>query len=148
VLLLLHRIAASVILLALIVRAALPVLPMYVCAGMGGMHLLHPCCPSPSVDTATLDSDATAVGHSDDHALLSARCCERADVPSITLQSAPRSIKPAIPIARDRQPSTFEAIAPSDVSPHRLLASSLRMRQLPRTLAIGPPTRPRSILRI
>lgn len=39
-----RRVAAVVLFLVLALRAVVPALPMYVCTGMGTVHLDHPCC--------------------------------------------------------------------------------------------------------
>lgn len=77
--LLVQRFAAIFIGLLILAHAMVPALPKYVCNGMGGMHLLHPCCPDQSAD----HQDAQA-------AWQRGRCCESEPASVIEAQRLPR----------------------------------------------------------
>lgn len=72
-----RRLATMLLFLVLVLRAALPALPVYVCYEMGGEHVLGPCCSS----EAAHPSDTPTVG---------ARCCVPEDQPTFEAQSPPQ----------------------------------------------------------
>ena len=145
------RIAAGLLLLCLLLRAALPTLPLYVCAGMGGLHLLRPCCPSP-VDTVADDADEDAahdaLAQADqrgDDTHLSARCCERSDLPRLTLQRAPRPLQ--IPSPPPHASADVALVFAAPLTPLHPSPTAL-LHRLTHAAAIGPPPPLRPVLRI
>jgi len=83
-----QRFAAILLGILLLAHALVPALPKYVCAGMDGVHLLHPCCPNKS---AELPEGALAWER--------AACCQPEQAVAIGAQQLPRSEQPRAMVA-------------------------------------------------
>lgn len=110
--------------LILLVHAALPAVPGFVCLGMGGAHRLAPCCETEAPD---------------ERPAWSVRCCEAAPAPALQAWGNPPepAAAPVLPVAVIAAaivlpiPSAVSAEAPS-----------------PRSGAPPGPSQPRYVLRI
>lgn len=79
-----RRFAAILIGLLLLAHALVPGLPRYVCLGMEGAHLFHPCCPE-----KPKHQDVTPAWER-------ARCCQPEQAVGIDAQQLPRSEQPRV----------------------------------------------------
>lgn len=121
----LRKSATCLLWLILLVHAALPAVPGFVCVGMGGAHRLAPCCPG-----SDGDRDAPA---------WTSRCCEAAPAPALEAwRGPPEALALASPPALLTSLPTLPPPVPT-----------IERRPLPRSGAPPPgPPQPRYVLRI
>lgn len=124
-----RRVAVSLVLLIVVLRAVAPSAPIFICHEMGGVHVLGPCCQADE-------------WRADQPEAISARCCEAHEQARIDIQRAPQT-EPSLKL-------TAPALVFIDAVPVEPMATPspfirhLRSRPPP----VGPPPPLRQILRI